>query len=145
MFVHKYIVPYHICMSMNILLTIKEGNYSMSFTPQQYHYFVSVWARILKNIPKIFHLCQLEYSLKNSNDMSKHSPNKIYIPTHHHKIHVIIIMWIHHMDIWWQYLCSNKCEYKIPPGFVPHVFNHKKVLVAFLKRSCPLELQRTHI
>lgn len=82
----------------------------------------------------------MEYFLIDSNDMSKYTLTKIYYNTS---------TLTNTSSLPHGYLTSMsmfyKCEYEIPPKFAPHVLKHKKVYGTFLKRSCPLELQRTHI
>ncbi len=82
----------------------------------------------------------MEYSLIDSNDMSKYTLTKVY-DNMSTQTNTSSLPHGHSTSISMFY----KCEYKIPPKFVPHVLKHKKVYATFLKRSCPLELQRTHI
>jgi hypothetical protein len=98
---------------------------------------MNLWTEVGRNIPNICHPCQMEYSLIDFMTCQ----NILWqtnIPPHQHKLTHCHC----HMDL---PLCSIKCEYITLPRFVPHVLKHKKVYGAFLKRSCSLKLQRTHI
>jgi hypothetical protein len=97
----------------------------------------SLWIRVGRHIPIIFHPCQLEYSLINFDDMSKYTLTKEYSCHDSNNSHVIIAMWIYHVDVWQQCLHLIQHKYINLPRLVPHVLKQKKVFGAFIMNLAP--------